>query len=88
MGEWSDGWRMRLASDVHRDGMGLELMNPSGDVVAEIFRSDVAKTVTVATFANDIPLTVFDRYDREAWVALDPFEDGTSFTAAGIAQEP
>lgn len=88
MGGWSDGWRVQLASDIHRDGMGLELVSPSGEVVAEIFRSDAAKTVTVTTFDNDIPLAVFDRYYRDACVRLDPFEGGTTFAAAGIARQP
>ena len=87
MSNLSNGWRTQLASDVHRDGMGLELLDPSGDVVAEIFRCDVDKTVIVTTFNNDIPLDIFERYYRQAWMRLDPFEDGSSFASVGISRE-
>jgi hypothetical protein len=64
------GWKVQLASDIHRDGMGLELLD-SGVVVAEIFRCDRSKTIIVTTFKNDIPLEIFERYYRTAWARLD-----------------
>ena len=79
-----DGWNSQLASDIVRDGMGLELVNSEGDVVAEIFRSDSARSILVSTFNNDIPLEIFDLYYQEALNRLDPFEDGLSFVSAGI----
>jgi hypothetical protein len=79
-------WKLHLASDVIRAGLGLELLDPSGSVVAEIFRSDRTKSVIVTTFNNDIPLDVFERYYREAWARLDPFEDGSSFVSVGISR--
>lgn len=36
-----DGYRLLLASDVSdRDGLGLELYDPGGVLVAEVFRDD------------------------------------------------
>jgi hypothetical protein len=78
--------RLGFGRLIDRDGIGLELLNPSGDVVAEIFRCDSTKTVTVTTFNNDIPLVIFNRYCGEAWIRLDPFEDGSSFASAGISR--
>lgn len=81
-----DGWKMQLASDIKHDGMGLELLNPTAEVVAEIFRFDSTKTVVVTTFDNEIPLAIFDRYYSHAWKRLDPFEDGSTFISAGISR--
>jgi len=79
-----DGWNTQLASDIQRDGMGLELLSPEGKVVAEVFRSDAEHTVTVAIFGAAIPAQVFDEYYRQALDSLDPFEDGTTFKGAGL----
>ena len=38
--------------------MGLELIDPSGSVVAEVFKCDSSKKVIVTTFNNDIPLEI------------------------------
>lgn len=81
------GWQTQLASDIVRDGIGLELLSPAGEVVAEIFRSDGTKTVVVTTLSNEIPLEVFERYYVQAWERLDPFEDGSSFASAGISRD-
>ena len=86
MSDLGNGWKTQLASDVERDGMGLELLNPAGDVVAEIFRFDGTKRVVVTTFNNDIPLEIFELYYCQAWELLEPFEDGSSFTSAGISR--
>ncbi len=84
MSDLRDGWKTQLASDVDRDGMGLELLDPAGGVVAEIFRSDRDKTVIVTTFNNDLPVEIFDLFYREALTRLDPFEDGASFASVGV----
>ena len=86
MSDLQDGWKTQLASDIDRGGMGLELLNPAGDVVAETFRFDTTKRVIVTTFNNDIPLEVFERYYGQAWERLDPLEDGSSFRSAGISK--
>ena len=85
MSNFRDGWKSQLASDINRDGMGLELLNSKDEVVAEIFRSDHAKTIVVSTFNNDIPLEIFNLFYKEALNRLDPFEDGASFKSMGIS---
>jgi hypothetical protein len=87
MNDIRDGWKTQLASDIKRDGMGLELIDPSGSVVAEVFRCDSSKKVIVTTFNNDIPLDIFDYYYQEALIRLDPFEDGSSLVSEGINNE-
>ena len=67
----------QIASDVIRDGLGVELLDAANEVIAEIFRSDVNHTVTVSTFDNDVPLYAIEQLIERARVALDPFEDGT-----------
>ena len=84
MSDLRDGWKSQLASDVDRDGMGLELLDRSGNVVAEIFRSDRDKTVVLTTFNNEVRVEIFDLYYREALTRLDPFEDGASFASVGV----
>jgi len=83
-----DGWETQLASDIDRDGMGLELLDPSDAVAAEIFRSDREKTVIVTTFNNDISVEIVDLYYREALSRLDPFEDGVPFSSVGVPGAP
>lgn len=47
-----DGYRLLLASDVSdRDGLGLELYDPDGVLLAEVFRAvDDSELRTFATF--------------------------------------
>ncbi len=71
------GWRTQTASDVGRNGLGVELLNAAGEVVAEVFRSDANQSVIISTFGNDIPLPVIEWLIDVARQRLDPFEDGT-----------
>ena len=84
MNDIRDGWKTQLASDIIRNGIGLELMDPSSFVVAEVFRCDSSKKAIVTTFNNDIPLEIFDHYYQEALIRLDPFEDGSSLVPREI----
>jgi len=70
-------WTMQLASDVIRDGLGLELLGDPHRVVAEVFRCDADHTVTVRVFEDGIPDGVLDELVERARERLDPFEDGT-----------
>ena len=54
------GWRTQVASDLVRDGLGVELLNAAGDVVAEVFRGDVDGAMTLNTFNNPLPVDVVD----------------------------
>lgn len=75
-------YRMQVASDVIRDDLGVELLSESGDVVAEVFRSDREHSVILSTFGNDIPLAAIESLMAYAKDRLDPFEDGTPLSEA------
>lgn len=69
-------FRKQVASDVHRDGLGLELL--SGDeVVAEVFRCDADHSLIITTFNNDVPLVVIEEFIAVARDRLREFHDGT-----------
>ncbi len=70
-------FKYQIASDIVRDGLGLELLNAEGDVVAEVFRCDKDHTVIVSTFGNDLPASEIEALIAKAKTELDPFEDGT-----------
>jgi hypothetical protein len=53
-------YSFQVASDVVRDGIGLELLDREGNVVAEVFRSDASRSWTVATFRNELPLDIVE----------------------------
>jgi len=72
----------QVASDVIRDGLGVELLDSSGQVVAEVFRCDSDKTVVMTTFGNDLPLHAVETLLERARSRLDPFEDGTPLSQA------
>ena len=74
-------YRLQIASDIPRDGLGLELLDDAG-VIAEVFRADSDHTVTVNVFRNETPLDVFEEFIRQARTQLDPFEDGTRLDVA------
>jgi hypothetical protein len=44
----------QIASDIHRDGLGVELLSSSGSIVAEVFRCDRDKTVRVSCWSNSV----------------------------------
>jgi hypothetical protein len=67
---------MQLASDVVRDGLGLELLGEPYRVAAEVFRCDADHTVTIRVFEDGIPEDVLEELVQRARVRLDPFEDG------------
>jgi hypothetical protein len=70
-------FKMQVASDLIRDGLGVELVDGAGNVVAEVFRCDRDHTVIVSTFGNDIPIQAVERLLKRARSELDPFADGT-----------
>ncbi len=71
------GFRLQFASDVQRDGLGLELLDAKGDVVAEVFRSDANHSLEVSLFQMDLPFVQVVRLLRVARIELGAFEDGT-----------
>jgi len=75
-------YKMQVAEDVVRDGLGVELLNETGDVVAEIFRSDREHTVLVNIFSYDIPLAAIELLIARAKDILEPFENGMTLSEA------
>jgi hypothetical protein len=69
-------WKTQWASDVIRDGLGLELLDGSGNVIAEVFRCDADHTVTTRVFAANVPANVIAEFLDHARSGLGPFEDG------------
>ena len=72
------GFQLQVASDIQRDGLGLELLNEIGEVVAEIFRSDANNSLEVSLFENGLPFVEIERLLRIARTELGAFEDGTT----------
>jgi len=80
---------MQFASDIVRDGLGLELLDKRDNVVAEVFRCDRDHTLSVSLFDRSVPTEELDRLLSRASEALGPFEDGTPLSAATlIGPEP
>ena len=69
-------WQLQIASDVIRDGLGVELLDGDGSVAAEVFRCDADHTVTVSIFAEDVPQVVLEELIAAARKRLEAFEDG------------
>jgi hypothetical protein len=67
--------RKQVASDLARDGLGLELLY-NGQVVAEVFRCDADHSLTINTFGNVLPLVTMEELIAEARQRLGAFEDG------------
>ena len=75
------GWRTQVASDLVRDGLGVELLNAAGDVVAEVFRGDVDGAMTLNTFNNPLPVDVVDHLIRVARERLPPSGNDAAVSA-------
>lgn len=70
-------WALQIASDLKRDGLAVELLNESREVVAEVFRCDADKTVKVNVFEADVPDAILRELIEAARERLGTFEDGT-----------
>jgi hypothetical protein len=73
------GYRTQIASDVTRDGLGIELLEgDNGDVVAEVFRYDQTITMVFNVFRPDLPFPVIEAFIARARKELDlpEVEDG------------
>lgn len=78
-------YTFRVASDIVRDGLGVELLTESGEVVAEVFRCGSDRTITLSTFTNDIPVAAIETLLSNAMVRLDPFSNGSPIGEAVVA---
>ena len=68
--------RFQVASDVVRDGLGVELLDENNSVLAEVFRNDAKHELTLTCYSNDIPLVYVERLMEVAREELGMFEDG------------
>jgi hypothetical protein len=70
-------YKYQLASDVIRDGLALELLSESGEVLAEVFRSDREMTTRIAVFVPGIPARELEQLIAQARDRLGTYEDGS-----------
>ena len=70
-------YRFQIASDVVRGGLGVELLDDAGDVVAEVFRCDANNSLTISLFAEELPFVQVEKLVQMARNELGQFEDGT-----------
>ena len=77
MGYAHDGreWPFIIGSDIERDGLYLEVQDPEGQVVLEIFRWDERRAVTFTAFQPDLPLPLIEAALEAAKARLQFFED-------------
>ena len=73
-------YRYQLASDVIRDGLGLERTDESWNVLAEVFRYDADHSLTISLFSEGLPFTEIEKLVLMAREELGPFEDRTLLT--------
>lgn len=78
----SINYKFMSASDVIRNGLGVELVDEWGNTLAEVFRCDKDKTLIVNTFGNDISFDALEALMTWAKTYLEPFEDGSPLSAA------
>jgi hypothetical protein len=78
----------QIASDIVRDGLGIELLDATGEVVAEVFRSDGDKTILVRLPTRALPPAVAEELMHVARQKLDPFEDGTPLSQGRWLRSP
>jgi hypothetical protein len=70
-------YRFQIASDVIRDGLGLELVDPIGKVLAEVFRCDADHSLKVSLFTDELPFPLMEKLVLMARSELGVFEDGS-----------
>jgi len=70
-------YRFQIASDVIRDGLGVELTDAVGHVLAEVFRCDADNSLKVSLFNDDLPFALVEKLILIARAELGTFEDGS-----------
>lgn len=66
----------QVASDVIRDGLGVELLDEDGEIAAEVFRCDASEVLSLEAFRDDIPSEVMSQLLVYARERLGEFESG------------
>jgi len=59
-------YKVLVGSDIHRDGMYLEVTEHEGQNVAEIFCSDANGSMVLTTLGNALPLSLIEWMIGEA----------------------
>ena len=70
-------YRYQIASDIVRDGLGVELIDDHRNVVGEVFRCDANNSLTISFFAEELPFLEVEKLVQMARGELGQFEDGT-----------
>jgi hypothetical protein len=73
------------ASDVGRDGLGLELWDVTGganEQVLEAFYFDTDGSTTLSAYREDLPLDLVEWFTRKARELLPPIKEGRSESEA------
>ena len=68
----------QIASDIDRDGLGVELIDEHSNVLAEVFRCDKDRTLTFKARASDLPFVQVEKLIAMARGELLAFEGGVS----------
>jgi hypothetical protein len=74
---------MQTASNIQRDGLGAELLDDQGNIIAEVFRCDRDKSLSFWA-SETIPLIQIEKPIQHARQKLGKFEDGTPFPKAEL----
>ena len=72
-----DEWSTQTASDIIRDGLGVELLDTRDNIAAEVFRCDRDRTVCVTCWSDLVTQDVLDWLLPTAFDHLAGFEDGS-----------
>jgi hypothetical protein len=73
MSEFPSDYRIVRGSDVHRDGMFLELSDQrSGEIIAEVFYSDVTHEMVISVFRPQLPTRIVEMLLERAKHDLPP----------------
>ena len=70
-------YRFQIASDIIRDGLGVELIDADGTVLAEVFQCDADHSLKVALFCDVLPFLQVEKLVQMAREELVSFKDGT-----------
>lgn len=68
-------YELLFASDVERDGLGLECYRGRGaerECLLEVSRSDAQRTYVVTQYVKELPLALFERIIATARTELGP----------------
>jgi hypothetical protein len=82
-------YKTQVASDLRRDGLGIELLNDDGVVIAEVFRYDQTNSMVFSAFRSDLPFAVIESFIARAKKELEvpQFEDGIALPPRLVSEE-